>query len=126
MYKIKAVKVTLIPKHTEVGLGTTTQANMWSTIDYDDINVPTSLDEMLQVQNLHRSRMNYTHSRYFRPTVRIDGENSTFKMPQRNKWIDMANATVPHYGLKFWFDARPTAVTYDVQIKYYLAFKNVR
>lgn len=127
MYKIKAVKLSLIPRHTETALGSSLQANMWSTIDYDDVNVPTSLDDMLQVPNIRRTRMNQVHSRYFRPTVKYDIAAGTQSAPKRNTWLDMSNVNTPHYGVKFWFDARGTAaVVYDVQIKLYMAFKNVR
>lgn len=125
-YKIKAVKCTLIPRHTEVGLGTITQGNMWSVLDYDDSAIPTSLDALLQYQNTKRTRMNQTHSRYLKPMVgtALAGGSTA---PKRNQWIDATNSGVEHRGIKFWFDQRGTApVTYDVQIKYYLAFKNVR
>lgn len=126
-YKIKAVKCTLIPRHTEVALsGTITQGNMWSVFDYDDSIIPTSLDTLLQYQNTKRTRMNQTHSRYLKPMVRMLASGAT-GAPKRNQWIDVADSSLEHYGIKFWFDSRGTApVTYDVQIKYYLAFKNVR
>lgn len=129
-YKIKAVKCTLIPRHTETVLGTSTQANMWSVLDYDDSAIPPSLDTLLQYQNSKRTRMNQTHSRYLRPMIATEvfatGIASAYA-PKRNVWLDCSNDQVEHYGIKFWFDARGSApVTYDMQIKYYLAFKNVR
>lgn len=124
-YKIKAVKCTLIPRHTEVLAGTTNlQGNMWSVLDYDDSNVPSNLDELLQYQNIKRTRMNQTHTRYFRPMTRTI--LSTGYSPKRNQWIDCSDTTVEHRGVKFWFDSRLAPVTFDVQIKYYCAFKNVR
>lgn len=131
-YKIKAVKCTLIPRHTEVGLstgGTVMQGNMWSCLDYDDSTIPGGLDSLLQYQNTKRTRMNQTHSRYLRPMVATEVYATSIASsyaPKRNVWLDCSIDSVEHYGIKFWFDQRIAPVTYDVQIKYYLAFKNVR
>lgn len=128
-YKIKAVKCTLIPRFTEVPIGST-QGNMWSVLDYDDSSPPGNLDELLQRQNLKRTRMHQIHSRYLRPMVTQEVYATgvaTAYAPKRNVWLDCTNSDVEHYAVKFWFDARGTApVTYDLQLKYYLAFKNVR
>jgi hypothetical protein len=103
---------------------------MWTVVDYDDATVPTSLDTLLQYQNIKRTRMNQTHSRYFKPMVPMGiGTLGGIQAlnAKRNVWLDCSNAAVDHYGLKLWFDTRGTApVTYDVQVKYYLTFKNVR
>lgn len=129
-YMIKAVKISLIPKYTEVALGSTTQGNMWSVVDYDDATPPPNIDTILQYQNLKRTRMSQVHSRYLKPAVSSEvyatGLASSYS-PKKNVWLDATTAQVEHYGVKFWFDARGTQpVTFDMQVKYYLAFKNVR
>lgn len=129
-YMIKAVKVQIIPKFTETSLGTTTQANMWSVVDLDDSTPPPNLETLLQYNNLKRTRMNQTHTRYLKPAVAREvfatGIASAYS-PKTNVWLDATTAAIEHYGLKLWFDARGTQpVTFDVSVKYYLAMKNVR
>lgn len=127
-YQIKAVKLTLIPRYTEVSLGAT-QGNMWSVLDQDDSLAPANLDTLLQYQNVKRTRMNQIHSRYIKPSVATEvyatGIASAYA-PRRNVWLDCTTAAIEHYGIKFWFDSRVSNTIFDMQVKYYLAFKNVR
>ena len=127
-YQIKGVKLTLIPRYTDVNVGQT-QGNIWSILDYDDSIVPPSLDTLMQYQNLKRTRMNQIHSRYLKPAVAKEvfatGIATTYSMA-KNTWLDASNDTVEHYGVKLWFDTRLVTTTYDVQLKFYLAMKNVR
>lgn len=127
-YMIKMVKIMLIPRFTEVS-NTSSQGNTWSVLDYDDSIVPTSVDTLVQYENVKRTRMSQTHVRYFKPAVAQEifatGIASTYSA-KKNVWLDCTNDQVEHYGIKLWFDTRATNVVYDVQIKYYLAFKNVR
>lgn len=128
-YQIKSVKVQVIPKFTETALGEF-QGNMWSALDYDDANAPTALATLLQYQNLKRTRMNRLHKRYIRPCLSAEIFNTgltTTYSPKRNTWIDCASDTTEHYGMKLWFDGlNSDTIIYDLQVTYYLAFKNVR
>jgi len=130
-YQIKGVKISLIPRFTEaLSTGTAqTIGNMWSCLDYDDASTPTSIDTLLQYQNVKRTRTNQVHSRFLKPAVAREVFNTgiaTAYSPQKNVWLDCTSDTVEHYGIKFWFDSTPAGVTYDIVIKFYLAFKNVR
>lgn len=127
-YQIKGIKISLIPRFTEVPNSSGT-GNMWSILDYDDSNVPANLDTLLQYQNVKRTRMHMVHSRYLKPQVTSEVYATgiaTAYAPKKNVWLDVGNPDVEHYGVKLWFDSRLTNVIFDVQIKYYLAFKNVR
>ena len=73
-YKIKAIKWTLIPNISGAVVSQTASnpsvlGNIWSAIDYDDSAVPTSQDQLLQYQNVKRTRYHQIHSRYFKPKV---------------------------------------------------------
>lgn len=133
-YQIKAIKYTLIPKFSnqplEVGSGAAAGllGNVWSVIDYDDALAPAAVTELLQYQNLKRTRMDKIHSRYLVPKVNTTvGANV---QPKSKVWLDVATTTTPHHGIKLWFDAitgvSNTEIKYDLTVKYYLAFKNVR
>lgn len=133
-YQIKAVKYTLIPKFTnnELNLGGGAASgllgNVWSVIDYDDVLTPVAVTELLQYQNLKRTRMDKFHSRYIVPKVNVTmGLNS---QPKARQWLDIATTNTPHFGLKLWIDqlagVSNTEIKFDLTVKYYLAFKNVR
>lgn len=133
-YQIKGIKYTLIPKFSQAdlqissGSASAILGNVWSVIDYDDVNTPVALTELLQYQNLKRTRMDGVHSRYLVPKVNITMGANT--QPKARQWLDVAVTTTPHYGIKLWFDALSgvtnTEIKYDLMVKYYLAFKNVR
>lgn len=127
-YCIKMVKMSLIPRFTEVS-NTSTQGNIWSVLDYDDSIAPPNVDTVLQYENVKRTRMSQIHTRYFKPAVADEiyatGVATTYGA-KKNQFLDCTNDAVEHYGVKLWFDTRATNVIYDVQIKFYLAFKNVR
>lgn len=127
-YQIKAIKIQLIPRFTEVS-NTSSQGNMWSILDQDDATPPPNIDTVLQYQNVKRTRMNQIHTRYFKPRVAKEvfssGITSTYS-PSKNVWVDMAAPGTEHYAIKFWFDSRATNVVFDIQTTYYLAMKCVR
>lgn len=130
-YQIKGVKISLIPRYTMTQSGAPLAAigNVWSALDYDDASAPTSVDQLLQYQNVKRTQMNRVHSRFLRPCIANEIFNTgiaTAYAPKRNTWIDCTSDTVEHYGIKLWIDSSQAGVTFDVQVKFYLAFKNVR
>lgn len=127
-FQIKAVKVQLIPRYTDVA-NNATQGNMWSCIDQDDATPPPNIDTVLQYPNVKRTRMNQVHTRFLKPCVATEvfssGITSTYS-PKKNVWVDIAAPGTEHYAVKFWFDSRTANVIYDVQTTFYLAMKNVR
>ena len=134
-YQIKMVKWTIIPRGNsmDVQTGLTTGQNMgvFSVLDYDDNTTPTTLDELMQYQNMRMTRSTQQHKRVLRPKLRnavvgsagvIANGNNT-----RHTWIDCNNTTVPHYGIKYALQQLPNgSQIYDLKVDYYLAFKNVR
>lgn len=134
-YQIKAIKYKLIPRISNAGpsgaVGNPSiLGNIWSVIDYDDSNVPTSLTTLLQYQNLKRTQYHQTHSRYIAaPTVDIGaGTPLTSSVVKRRQWIDCSNINIQHYGIKLWVDGSLGSypLSFDLHVKYYMAFKNVR
>lgn len=136
-YKINLVKFQLIPRGnaSDIQNGTTTGQSMgvFSAIDYDDNTAPTSIDELMQYQNMKMTRSHQIHKRVFKPRARINivgaagaGVNGQI-FGSRNPWIDCNAPTVPHYCLKWALQQLPNGFQdYDLKVDYYLAFKNVR
>lgn len=131
-YKINMVKFQLIPRFTNASSNSSVPiGNLWSVIDYDDSAAPSSINDVLQYQNLKRSRMNVIHKRIIKPKILTQIFSGTLgaDSPTR-RFIDCTYATTPHFGLKLWVDenAAPSGatLTWDLQCKFYLAMKNVR
>lgn len=133
-YQIKAVKYTLLPRISNAGpsgaVGNPSiLGNIWSVLDYDDSNVPTSLNQLLQYQNLKRTQYHKIHSRFIKPTVQLGvGSPLTSSAIKKRQWLDAASTAIPHLGIKLWVDGSLGSypLTFDLQVKMYLAFKNVR
>lgn len=79
---------------------------MYVVRDYDDTNSPTAISELFQHAKVQRQII-----RPDRPaTIKLkpatlgltynSAVTSTY-VPKWRQWIDMANTTVPHYGLKY-------------------------
>lgn len=146
-YMIRAVKLSFVPSgnsymtSTVSGIATPVGFSRFnSVIDYNDSSVPANENEMLQYQSLKTTPGYKTHTRYFKPKVQqtIADNDVTGTVvngaPKGNCWLDCANPSVDHLGLKV-FCAAPinsvsastsVSITYSVYATFYLAFKNVR
>lgn len=134
-YKISAVKVSIVPRQTQmiyqtaagVNNGGTIQPNtdfggthlfgtsnfghpeIVTVIDYDDDANPTGTNELLQYNSVRITRGNRNHHRYLKPRFKVDVSNTGVLM--RQQWIDCDNI-VKHYGLKGQFTNVPNISPY--------------
>lgn len=138
-YKINKITIKFIPMTMVNGFersdvaSVTNPGMMGTVIDFDDANTLSNINAYEEYQNFrYQSAVSMkTHSRTFRPHIAMAAYQGTFagftNVP--SKWIDCANATVQHYGVKFYMDvyaSANTAQAYQVFATYYLSFKNVR
>lgn len=126
-YMIKRVKWTLIPRTTDTSL--TTGVNNYNTqtysvIDWDDVVAPTSINDLCQYQNMKATQGSKIHSRSFAPAVRITAEGTT-NAPKQYQWLDLANTSVPHYGVKCAFNQGSAPQIYDIRVDMTVCFKGV-
>lgn len=108
---------------------------LWIKRDYDDSAVP-SLAEVADSNQSRCIRFNAvknTFSMFIRPAVATtlgltNAQASLGTYSSWNKWIDCANPSVDHYGLKLIAQGVPSADMgkITIRMKYYLKFKNVR
>lgn len=106
---------------------------LWIKRDYDDSGTPT-MQEMLQSNQtkcLRFSTNRLTRAIVIRPAFANEVYNSSVSTAftvMRRQWLNCANDSVPHYGLKCIAQGVPStnlgAIT--VRVKYFLRFKNVR
>lgn len=128
MYKIMGVRWRISPRANSGEIGTNLgRVKLFSAIDYDD-NLVASLTDLLQYESLKVTTSDRDHVRYVKPRISrevFQSGVSTAYSPGR-AWIDCQNTTVPHYGLKAVLQQLPAGTqSFDIQVTYYLAFKNV-
>lgn len=130
-YKIKKVVFSLIPKISEasLALGATNNSalvNLHSAIDHDDSTAPTSINQLCQYESYKTTRGHNVHTRVLVPKIELSNGAST-STPKAYQWIDTADATVPHYGVKLWipFITASTIVYYDLKVTMYFDCKGV-
>lgn len=132
-YKISKVKFQLIPRFNFANSsGSGNVGSIFSVMDFDDATAPTSRDDLLQYQNLKRTKMTSTLTRTISPAVAVQIYTAPIPgfSPKRT-FLDLGNAAVPHYGIKLWVDGSlagtsPNPMIFDLQVKFWLSMKNVR
>lgn len=128
-YAIKLVKVQVVPKSNSFD-GTTSGSIMprvISAIDYDSIPVTDSISNIMQYQNVKLTPGDITHKRVLKPRFLNVIDSTVVGLQTNTGYIDVANASVDHLGLKVIVPPTPgQVITYDLIVTYYLKFKNVR
>lgn len=130
-YRINNVKVKVIPRTTNDSLQANERGNVYSFIDYTDIDT-SGLTEAFALQNygVKVTRTTSTHTRALCPAIASVNYRTGFAYgysPKWKQWIDMSNTDVPHFGLKYLFVNRDDVVmTYDYYITYSVSFRMAR
>lgn len=128
MYKILGMRFRFSPRANSAEVGTNQGLIKFMTaIDYDSSTTTGTMADLLQYESLKVTQSNREHVRYIKPRIAQSVYQSaltTGYSPGRG-WIDCENNTVPHYGLRFLLQQLPAGnQSYDIQVTYYLAFKN--
>lgn len=132
-YRIQGVKLRLLPNITDNNTGNANTLNIPRTHycwDYDDYTAPSSLNSMLERDNVKIIQGNQVINTFSRPKVQMAMYNSAttsgYGDAIKGQWIDCTNDAVPHYGFKMWCDTDAVStqvVRYKVYATFYLNFK---
>jgi hypothetical protein len=127
-YMIEELEVWVFPN--TLGAATGAQAGLlYSAIDYDDAATLSTIGQIEDYTNVVVSTPNQGHYRRFVPHIAVAAYSGSFTsfMNVDTQWIDSAYTNVQHYGLKIAATATPAAQSaYTLQVRYHLAFRNVR
>jgi hypothetical protein len=130
-YRIAEIEATIRPTFN-VGVSGMKTPYFYSVIDYDDATVLAGATTYLGYNNCTTS-MYETVVRKWVPHVAgalLDASTSIVATEnQVAPWIDMADATVPHYGLKIGVDASGGASplqAFSITFRLLLQLRNVR
>lgn len=102
--------------------------------DRDDASAPASLNAVKEYDKVSVSN-GYTSVDVLmepRPTTALyaGGAFSGYSTPDVEPWLDIANTSIPHYGIKFGIDPLTATTTsswvWDVEAYYYISFRNAR
>jgi len=131
-YKITGVKVKYLPRGNSSDVNSGNQlSSLFTVIDTDDSQVPTSIDQLTQYQSVKMCRSSQSLTRYWKPKFNLAAVNTilggTVGKMNTTGWIDVTDDTVQHFGMKGALTSfAGNTVVYDMIVTLYLAFKNVR
>jgi len=139
-FKINAVQAKFIPT-SNVSLGNndtvarlTEYSNRFiSILDYNDRNVPTSLNDLRQYSNCKVTGNNRIHKRFLhpKPLITMDEDSNVsnsygIAQAARNPWISTQSNQCEYYGIKYGIEhpaLNQNGDLYKVEFKVYLSFK---
>jgi hypothetical protein len=125
-YRIDEIEVWITPTYQNSS-GGNVNSRWLSVIDYDDSNTPGTTGALLQYSNVVDCTANEGCYRRFRPHVGLT-TNSAAGTAYSNKlsdWIDSANVTAQHYGIKLAAFQSAVTSTYNLVVRYHFSTRNV-
>lgn len=129
-YRILAVRYDIINQGISSGNMISNLTPIIHTIvDKDDATAPTTINEVMEDSRRKSKQWVGAHSVYIKPKIQNDNNGSQVISPKGKPWIDMSDAGVLHYGLKYMVTARTSANTtfyYDTLTTYYIQCKTPR
>jgi hypothetical protein len=125
-YRFLAVRATLIPRVNNIPY-TYSSPPLYTAIDYDN-STGVSVSAIRAYQNCVESQWTDRVERTFCPHMAVAAYNGSLFTGYANdglQWIDCSSGNIPHYGLKWASDLTTTVYTIDVELEYWLEFRNV-
>jgi len=100
-------------------------SRFFSAIDYNDGTAPTSVDEIREYATAKFTPILKTHKRViYKPKIL---DSSSFSI---SPWLTTASPGANYFGLKVAVEAMgssgTTSMTYNIEAKFYMSFKNVK
>lgn len=123
-YRIKEIEVWITPSSSA---SSTVDNFRWlSVVDYDDASTP-SFNGLLQYSNVTDAGRNEAVYRRFTPhitvTMNVAG-SSVLAKNQTADWIDSAQPTATHFGIKVAMSSTATTVILAERVRFHLQFRN--
>ena len=139
-YRIESIQFRLRSKNPGLFMSQQASPNYGSAvpliaIDRDDNTAPTTLTEIQQYDNCQcisaQDSIDVIFEPSITPSVFSGGAFSGYAVDSSRKyWLDVANTSIPHYGIKVGIPALVTSTTqkfdWDVEAIYKVSFLNVR
>lgn len=137
-YRFDKIEFKFVPQSNAINQVNAASPNngvpsLWVALDFDDSNVPTSLAQIQEYDNVqcvpYGEGLMVTLLPSITPAAYAVGAFSGYAV-QRAGWLDIASDQIPHYGIKGVATALGVASTeqvfWNVYCKYYVSFRNTR
>jgi len=128
-YKIEFIEVWLEPFGSGTIPGYNSVGKLYSVVDYDDANTPTSIASLQQYENCVTTRYTDGHYIKFRPHIAEATYAGAFTgfLNRPSTWIDVATTGAEHYGVKIGVDTSLSNgdVRIDMVSRITVSFRNV-
>jgi len=138
-YRIDRVIVQIKSLNPSANFNTSSAANsatptVYWVVDRDDSTTPTTTAQLREYDNVQVAE-SYDNVEIdlqpsVTPAIYASGAFSGYGVTRTGVWLDCANVSIPHYGVKFGITELTAAATdtyyWHCQFCYYLSFRNVR
>lgn len=128
-YKFQQVVVRFVPVSGQSDNNAYHLMPLMTVIDYDDANLPSSLDLLRQYSTLSVVPSGtITHVRTLTPRLSTEVYGSAIgsSFGVTRVWVDSASPSVPWYGVKYGIDANGTGnnICFQIECEYIISFRN--
>lgn len=139
-YRIEEIQFRLKSKNNAVFLAGTASPNnaspsLFVVVDQDDNTTPTTMSELQQYDNCNevtaQDSLDIIFTPAITPSVFSGGAFSGYSIDADGKtWLDLANTSIPHYGIKLGLSALVASTTFkwdwEVSAWYKISFRRGR
>jgi hypothetical protein len=125
-YKIEEVRVWFFPQMAVnyQGAAGAFSAPVYTAVDYDDSSVLSAFNNIFEYQNCEIHSPYKPFSVSLKPRIALPS-GSGFKNEAAG-WLDMADQTVQHYGLKGVFSQLSASTAWNIVAEYIVLLRSVR
>jgi hypothetical protein len=127
-YRVTEMEIWLDSNLTENSSPSQGFGRLLTIVDYDDEAVPTSMGSLSDYTNCMATNALVGHYRRFTPHIAVAAYSGAFTSyaNETAPWIDTASANVRHYGFKYGIDVQTSVLTYKLNVRVKVQFRNVR
>jgi len=123
-YKIDKLEVWLEPAQSQSTVMTST-GSVVTAVDIDDGSTPLSFANVKTIENSLTTEGTVGHYHHWVPRFAIGAYTGTFGgYAQSTGWIDSGSPNVQHYGLKFATTSTSTVISYTLEVRAWISFRN--
>jgi hypothetical protein len=123
MYRLAKIEIDWMPEYTELTdaalVSNAINVRFNSAIDISDDSNPTTVDELLQYQQVVSTGITQPHKRSFVPCFLMGGNVPC------NCWLPTTSSDVRHFSVKVAIPPTGAAMTFRSRVKFYVECANV-
>lgn len=127
-YRIDEIRVTCQPQYNDAyynGTLTSFYLMNYTAVDFDDSTALTNLTDIFQYDNVQIHEPYKPWSVTLKPRIAVPSGTGFVNIPV--EWVDMADITVQHYGLKGFFQSTTSIANfYYFIVEYVISMRSVR